>query len=120
MLFILVLNLYMRNVRWTFNLPNFQDRVIQGSGTRGNVGTYKSESLPNITSSANGFRIDPTAQSQYGALSLEVSSGGATAGGGVYIKAGVLSINASRSSSTYQNSAPVQQNALLIQCCIKY
>ena len=29
----------------TFNLPNFQDRVIQGSGTRGTVCTYKEESL---------------------------------------------------------------------------
>ena len=26
----------------------------------------------------------------------------------------------SKSSHTYQNDAPVQQNALLIQCCIKY
>lgn len=49
MLLKLVLNLYMRKVRWTFNLPDFQDRVIQGSGIRGNVGTYKTESLPNIT-----------------------------------------------------------------------
>lgn len=93
--------------------------MIQGSCNRGGVGTYKSESLQNISSSVNGFRIDPTVQSQYGALSFEVSSGGAT-NGCVYIKTGVLSINASRSSSIYQNSAPVQQNALLIQCCIKY
>lgn len=33
----------------TFNLPNFNDRVIQGAGTRGSVGTYKAESLPNIS-----------------------------------------------------------------------
>lgn len=28
--------------------------------------------------------------------------------------------DASLSTSTYQDNAPVQQNALLIQCCIKY
>ena len=39
----------------TFNLPNFQDRVIRGSGTRGTVGTYKAESLPNITGGVRKF-----------------------------------------------------------------
>ena len=36
----------------------------------------------------------------------------------VYIS--TVTANANLSSSTYQDFAPVQPNALLIQCCIKY
>ena len=110
---------------WTFNLPNFQDRVIQGSGTRGNVGTYKSESLPNITGSieagddANGsalFRNGVGALSLIGRTSKRYASGNA---GPAENRWGFI-IDASHSSSSYKSNAPVQQNALLIQCCIKY
>ena len=31
-----------------------------------------------------------------------------------------LAFDAARSSPTYQDNAPVQPNAILIQCCIKY
>lgn len=108
----------MRKVRWTFNLPNFQDRVIQGSGTRGNVGTYKSESLPNIKNTTP-IRIASNDQNVGEALYVDGKHQDTSYAGlgqnNVY-----LYFDASRSSSTYQNSAPVQQNALLIQCCIKY
>lgn len=103
-------------------MPDFQDRVIQGSGTRGNVGTYKAESLPNITGNSFGsFFLDFT---DYGSslFGSTVSSGyqGKIANGNAGSTGNQLNLDASRSSSTYQNGAPVQSNALLIQCCIKY
>lgn len=104
---------------WTFNLPDFQDRVIQGSGTRGNVGTYKVESLPNITGTwagvYNSIGLSGAVSGTYGTSTLPESV--IVGQQGVYA---LFNINASRSSSTYQTDAPVQQNALLIQCCIKY
>lgn len=106
--------------------------MIQGSGVRGNVGTYKTESLPNITGAvysilgqrvmawggASGWysgalygsrKANPSANGQYPSSSTYES----TANDGI-------AIDASLSSSTYQNNASVQPNALLIQCCIKY
>ena len=50
----------------------------------------------------------------------EVSNGYGIAATADRVLSSRSSIDASRSSSTYQNNAPVQQNALLIQCCIKY
>lgn len=95
--------------------------MIQGSGTRGNVGTYKTESLPNITgdglknTSVQGFNISEIS----GAFTVTktYTTGNPAGGTGT---SGKVGFDASHSSSTYQNSAPVQQNALLIQCCIKY
>ena len=49
-----------------------------------------------------------------GVVSGVGAAGGATWGGIRWY------LDASRSSSTYQDGASVQQNALLIQCCIKY
>lgn len=110
-------------------MPDFQDRVIQGSGTRGTVGTYKAESLPNITGTfglAGGWEITGSGTYSYGTPPSGVfrnitqanhftGSHNANATG-----TGAISLDASRSSSTYQNGTPVQQNAILIQCCIKY
>jgi hypothetical protein len=95
--------------------------VIQGSGTRGNVGTYKTESLPNITGTVSYVCIDQT-QNNLGVFTqyireTNVNKNTTTNGGENMVD---LGFDASRSSSTYQNSAPVQQNALLIQRCIKY
>lgn len=95
------------------------DRVLQGAGTRGSVGTTVNESLPNITGDI-------------------YNNGGTGAGSGYYtIHEGAfsnrecgtsytganansndpdfgLSFDASRVSSTYQNGAPVQQDAYLV------
>lgn len=108
---------------WTFNLPDFQDRVIQGNGTRGNVGTYKAESLPNITGLAYGG-VTQRSLAWVGTGAFK----GYKASGNNYTPSGSsaneynngFEFNASWSNSTYIDSAPVQQNALLIQCCIKY
>lgn len=99
-------------------MPNFQDRVIQGSGTRGSVGTYKTESLPNIkgdTTHQANYNKSPTVPFVNSA-NIRANTLGAQS----YTNAYSLEFNASLSSSTYQDDAPVQQNALLIQCCIKY
>ena len=115
-------NLYVFDcLKWTFNLPNFQDRVIQGYGSRGSVGSYLNESLPNITGYAptnywTGL-LDESSNncctvSEYSKTWAILATGN--------ISSTNWKIDASRSSSTYQNSAPVQQNALLMQCCIKY
>lgn len=112
----------------TFNLPDFQDRIIQGAGTRGNVGTKKVESLPNITGTL--YNSNTTYQDvglddgvAFGAIKIETDStprlaNQNTSGYDNYNLG--WSFNASRSSPIYQNDAPVQPNALLIQCCIKY
>ena len=105
----------------TFNLPDFQDRVIQGSGTRGNVGTYKAESLPNITGRTSSIITSTSTVEANGALYDKdgTITGTSAASGGIW--AGIRwYFDASRSSPTYQTDSPVQQNALLIQCCIKY
>ena len=87
---------------------------------QGTVGTYGSESLPNITTTAiKGFRIEPSATSTNEALSLTVSSGGQTANGAI-IKTGSLSFDASISSSTYQNNAKVNPDNAEILYVIKY
>ena len=100
----------------TFNLPNFQGRYLK----QGIVGTYGSESLPNIVSDPiAGFRLEPSATSSTSALSLTAQSGGQTASGAV-IKTGSLSFNASRSSSTYQNNAKVNPDNAEILYVIKF
>lgn len=101
----------------TFNLPDFRDRVIQGSGIRGNVGTYKNESLPNIT----GVVAFSDARVNYisGAFTAR-SIGAANSAYSGNTQQYVADFSAGNSSATYQNGAPVQQDAALILCCIKY
>lgn len=90
--------------------------MIQGSGTRGNVGTKKAESLPNITGMIGlqkQGQLAPTG-AFYNATtrnSLICSA---------YQNVESIGFSANRSSNIYQDAAPVQPNALLIQCCIKY
>lgn len=76
-----------------------------------------SESLPNITGL---WRMD------YGRPTATVNGAFYDAGGGAEIRGSThagncgLGFNASLSSSTYQNNAPVQQNALCVNMIIKY
>ena len=94
------------------------DRVLQGAGTRGSVGTTLEESLPNIkgdfssdytiskrdeSDSSGAFgSYNKTTSGKYGS-----STAAATWGYGIIF-------DASRSSSTYQDNAPVQQDAYLV------
>ena len=93
-----------------------QDKVIQIAGTRGSVGSTLNESLPNIkgkigntTWNVNGCSVeggslywDRTNLGNYGASTQTIGS------------ASVM-LDASRSSSTYQDNAPVQQDAYLLR-----
>lgn len=83
------------------------DRVLQGAGTRGSVGTTVNESLPNIT--ATGLNSNP-GLTKSGAVYEYTSTGG-----GYYGTTNkILGFDASLSSTTYQNNAPVQQDAYLV------
>ena len=112
----------------TFNLPNFNNRIPQGSGSRGMVGAYLAESLPNITGSlynANTVYQDVGLDSGVakGAIRIETDSHPRQACGNVtgYDNNNLgWNFDASRSSSTYQNNAPVQQAATVVNFCIKY
>lgn len=72
------------------------------NGWRGDVGDYIPESLPNITG-ANLVQANNTSGCFYGIQNASIST---AAGTGTGYGTG---FNASRSSSTYQNGAPVQQ-----------
>ena len=78
------------------------------------VGAYLSESLPNITGSITGT----TYRGANGAFSQTATSG--WSGTSTYTGPADFDFNASRSSSTYQNNAPVQQAATVVNFCIKY
>lgn len=97
------------------------DRVLQGAGTRGSVGSTVNESLPNIATSGmytrgnvwttNGASISNgpfygTAVQYYYNITNDSS--------GSHDRFVNYSFDASRSSSTYQDSAPVQQDAYLV------
>lgn len=107
----------------TFNLPNLTNRFIQGNTT---AGTVMNAGLPNITGTVEQFfaRSAPTTWGEgNGSLfnapnkKTDVLSGGAVYNG--TYSTGV-SIDASRSSSIYGNSATVQPPALTMRYIIKY
>lgn len=90
-----------------------QDKVIQIAGTRGSVGDTLNESLPNITGQSQTLKgVDYSAAGWSGALygtsvaTLAYSTSSANCA--------VIHLDASRSSSTYQDNAPVQPDAYLL------
>lgn len=99
-----------------------EDRVLQGAGSRGSVGTELSESLPNITGSA--YNNDGNAITSYYPKKTGSFYGITNLGAiGWYSKPDSnnndsygfsLGFDASRSSSTYQDNAPVQPDAYLV------
>lgn len=103
----------------TFNLPNSNDRVLQGKGTRGAVGTQLNESLPNIKGAFGYNIITEGFVPGSGAISTFPGDYNAGAFGTAYTMRS-FSFNASHHSSIYQDNAPVQQDALCINYIIKY
>lgn len=105
------------------------DRVLQGAGTRGSVGTTVNESLPNIKGNIEASQ-GSTGATSGGMGVFRVTNGAFTgtanyqkcpaanttgwAGSASNLSIGQISLNASRSSSTYQDNAPVQQDAYLV------
>lgn len=101
-----------------------QDKVLQGAGLRGAVGTTINESLPNITGRI-GIQLDGGGcypdhsdtyssngafEDEYGSSDVGSELNQATRPNSLFY----TSFNASRSSSTYQDNAPVQQDAYLV------
>ena len=103
----------------TFNLPNLQDKFIEGAGTNA-VGTVKSAGLPNITGEfgAQGS----TDVSTVGTGAFRVAQTGTIDGGKSSYSHYSLkqSFNASRSSSIYGKSDTVQPPAICMNYIIKY
>jgi hypothetical protein len=91
------------------------DRVLQGAGTRGIVGATINESLPNITG-----RIAPWNAGLCGGVSGAIYTAGNWNAGrflnhsGSNTSQGQQYFDASRSNSVYQEGAPVQQDAYLV------
>ena len=98
---------------WTFNLPDFLGRYLK----QGTVGTYGSESLPNITGLLNN--ILHNAGSAGGAFTQDTSIVGMATPGQARTSSN-FSFDASRSSSTYQNNAKVNPDNAEILYVIKY
>lgn len=91
-----------------------QDRVLQGAGTRGVVGTTLNESLPNITATTPSYYAVNNDTTSTGAFSVTIQSTDLQRGGGYPAGRATLGFDASSSSSTYQNNAPVQPDAYLV------
>ena len=108
----------------TFNLPNFQGRYLK----QGTSGTYSNESLPNITgrignSTGGNVAIYMNAESKTD-KSLYVAKiseyGMNNVGGNTETRQYSILLNASRSSSAYQDNAKVNPDNAEIMYCIKY
>lgn len=107
----------------TFNLPNLQDRFVQGAGAN-TVGTKKSAGLPNITGSfsitgnnnsgawgtgTGAFIATNSDTNNY--FSSEKSTGTSIKG---------YNFNASKTNSIYGKSTTVQPPAICMNYIIKY
>lgn len=102
----------------TFNLPNLQDKFIEGSGTNA-VGTEMSAGLPNITGGLHAYTYLNGTPS--GALtSLINNTNQAKMDGARDSNYVAFNFNASRSNSIYGKSSTVQPPSIVMQYIIKY
>lgn len=92
-----------------------QDRVLQGAGSRGSVGATVNESLPNITGTLAVSHTTYTTDAYDGAFAnvLEVTHND-MGSGNLGTMHRTIQFNASNSCATYQDNAPVQQDAYLV------
>ena len=103
----------------TFNLPNLQDKFIQGAGINA-VGTEKSAGLPNITGEFGAQGSTTIVSLGTGAFRVAQTGKideGYSANGNYSIK---QSFDASRSNSIYGNSDTVQPPSICMNYIIKY
>lgn len=108
----------------TFNLPNLNDRVLQGTTNTGSVGNYLEASLPNIIGGFNDRRSDslwPTSGTNafWSAGKTEASEDLYAIDAGRNFQANVITFDASRSSNIYKTSSTVQPPALQALPCIR-
>ena len=110
-------------------MPNFTNRIPQGRGSRGGVGAYLEESLPNVTGSLlNIGGTDALMQMTNGQISESGALYGSSYEEKFFFSLSTsknrmligFSLDASRSSSTYKDNAPVQQAATVVNFCIRY
>ena len=90
-----------------------QDRVLQGAGTRGTVGSEIDESLPNIKGGFVAYKW-ATSPTFSGAIYQSEIASNMAMNGGTTVGQATQNLDASRSSSTYQDNAPVQQDGYLV------
>ena len=102
-----------------FNLPNLNDRFIQGASDKNKVGSYLSPSLPNIKGKISSF-MHYNSNSQL----FQISSGigdnkGNISGGYPYDTA--FTFDANKYNGIYKdNCNTVQPNSLCLNYIIKY
>lgn len=102
-------------------MPNFVDRIPQGTGSRGAVGAYIAESLPNIIGEMYSGGIITTYNVSgvfYG--SRNGGGNGGTHNSVINSQTQYTVFNARNSSSVYKDKAPVQQDATVVNFCIRY
>ena len=91
-----------------FKLPRTKYNVV---GLRDSVGSYVAESLPNITGQTSGVGNWSLNSSPSGAFTAVLTGSLAGPEGSQSYNHTAFNFNASRSSSAYQDNAPVQQRA---------
>ena len=103
----------------TFNLPNLDGRVLQGTTNTGNVGTYLEASLPNIK---GGFSVAGLTSSKVATITgafyttSNYADIGCSNGENPCLN---LHIDASKSSATYIENGKLQAPALQVLPCIR-
>ena len=104
----------------TFNLPDLQHRVLEGTNTTSEVAQKVEAGLPDITGYTVGALIRNGSQSNQcnGAFSYLESNDGLIQGGGRGFWASVLQFHASRSNATYKGST-FQVSGLRLLAIIK-
>lgn len=112
----------------TFNLPNLNDRGLQGTTNTGSVGNYLEASLPNISGS---LFTQPYGQNRdnlfvWASGSFSTNLSGTTGRGSLVNDNGIpgqtlsyLSFDADKSSSVYNGSA-MQPKAIQALACIRF
>ena len=117
----------------TFNLPNLQDKFIEGAGTNA-VGTEMSAGLPNITGEVGYLKALKNGNYHEGVTlkrgcfansrteTISPPASVITDAGEFDTKSrtGIINLNASRSNSIYGNSDTVQPPAIVMNYIIKY
>lgn len=105
----------------TFNLPNLNQRFVEGTVTANNVGTTKAAGLPNITGKVMLGNY-PLLTSKHEGAFFGTDYGTADTHG-QDSRSDVpttFRIDASRSSAVYGKSSTVQPASLCLLHCIKY
>ena len=114
-------------------MPNFTDRIIQGAGSRGVIGSYLSESLPNIVGDFKAWNDSSSTKTDFGAIAGKVSGVFSSTTGYRSLAVKPIDItpdnaasctsvafNANKSNAVYKDKAYVQQSALCMNIIIKY